>query len=347
VIVRYQDRGAQRLDHGLPTDDWKPDFASLTDKSYRRHPNIIPFGYGEATAGMLKEVSTIPGAAFQFQGGSTTDALQRSVPALLGTLTASARVGELRLPAKVDGFVNVSLPEDHAQRQSSSGGVTGWKPVGPRRDWPPSSSRPVGPSGQTAAAGGEGEGGAGDPYAYDKVPPARRRYLKGQYPASVPLGRPFILLVSIVLEGPASAALKHFDVPPEGRDVLVAAHAPGLRLLGDQRLTVHVPHDGGSEPVMFELRADAPGPRSVSVTARLGGSYLGELLIDITVERDRLAGPHREVLAEIATEPAEGAVSLVVRYDPIQKVYRFEFRDEDNPEEVTSNLAYEPGPPEP
>ena len=342
--MRHQDRGAQRLDHGLPTDDWKPDFASLTDKSYRRHPNIIPFGYGEATAGMLKEVSTIPGAAFQFQGGSTTDALQRSVPALLGTLTASARVGELRLPAKVDGFVNVSLPEDHAQRQSSSGGVTGWKPVGPRRDWPPSSSRPVGPSGQTAAAGGEGEGGAGDPYAYDKVPPARRRYLKGQYPASVPLGRPFILLVSIVLEGPASAALKHFDVPPEGRDVLVAAHAPGLRLLGDQRLTVHVPHDGGSEPVMFELRADAPGPRSVSVTARLGGSYLGELLIDITVERDRLAGPHREVLAEIATEPAEGAVSLVVRYDPIQKVYRFEFRDEDNPEEVTSNLAYEPGP---
>jgi CHAT domain len=37
-------------------------------------------------------------------------------------------------------------------------------------------------------------------------------------------------------------------------------------------------------------------------------------------------------------------VGLVVRYDPIQKAYRFEFRDEDNPDEVTSNLAYEPGP---
>ena len=37
-------------------------------------------------------------------------------------------------------------------------------------------------------------------------------------------------------------------------------------------------------------------------------------------------------------------MSLVVRYDPGQNAYRFEFRDEDNPDEVTSNLAYDPGP---
>ena len=95
---------------------------------------------------------------------------------------------------------------------------------------------------------------------------------------------------------------------------------------------------------MFELRADVPGLQSVSVTAWLGGSYLGELLVEITAERERRPGPHRDVLAEIDTEPTDGAVSLVVRYDPIQKAYRFEFRDEDNPREVTSHLAYEPGP---
>ena len=95
---------------------------------------------------------------------------------------------------------------------------------------------------------------------------------------------------------------------------------------------------------MFELRADAPGPRSVSVTAWLGGSYLGELLVDIKAEHDRPAGTHQDVLADITTEHTEGAVSLVVRFDPRQNTYRFEFRDEDNPEEVTSNLAYEPGP---
>jgi len=174
---------------------------------------------------------------------------------------------------------------------------------------------------------------------------ARRRYLKGQCPESIPVGEPFSLLGSIVLEGgPASAWLKPFDVPPEGRDVLLVVHAPGLRLLGRQRQTVHVPADGDSEPVMFELRADVPGMRRVSVTAWLGGSYLGELLVEITAERDRQPGPLRDVLTQMAMEAADGAVSLVVRYEPAQKVYRFEFRDEDNPDEVTSQLAYEPGP---
>lgn len=158
------------------------------------------------------------------------------------------------------------------------------------------------------------------------------------------MGKSFSLLARIVSSGPASAMLKAFDVPPQGRNVLLVVHAPGLRLLGDQRLTAHVPAEGDSEPVMFELRADEPGPRSVSVTAWLGGSYLGELIVEITAEHGREPGPHRDVFAEIATEPTEGAVALVVRYDSRQQAYRFEFRDEDNPDEVTSHLAYDPKP---
>jgi hypothetical protein len=172
----------------------------------------------------------------------------------------------------------------------------------------------------------------------------RSRYLKGQCPESIPVGEPFSLLVSIVLSGPASVRLKAFDVPPEGRDVLLVLHAPGLRLLGHQRMTIHVPPEGDSEPVMFELQANTPGPRSISVTAWIDGSYLGELLIEISVGGNPPHGTNRDVLAEITMEPANGAVSLVVHYDPRQNIYRFEFRDEDNPEEVTSNLAYEPGP---
>ena len=159
------------------------------------------------------------------------------------------------------------------------------------------------------------------------------------------MGKPFSLLASIVLAaGAGNAELEPFDVPPEGRDVLLVVHALGLRLLGDQRQIVHVPANRDSRPVMFELRADAPGLRPVSITAWIGGSYLGELVVEITAERDRPAGPHRDVLAEISMEPTEGAVSLVVRYDPAQNAYRFEFHDEDNPDEVMSNLAYEPGP---
>jgi hypothetical protein len=133
----------------------------------------------------------------------------------------------------------------------------------------------------------------------------RRRYLKGQCPESIPVGEPFSLLASIVLARDG-AGLKTFDVPPEGRDVLLVVHAPGLRLLGHQRLKVHVPADKDSEPVMFELRADAPGSCRVSVTAWLGGSYLGELLVEITAERDRPHTQQRDVLAEISTEPADG-----------------------------------------
>jgi hypothetical protein len=34
----------------------------------------------------------------------------------------------------------------------------------------------------------------------------------------------------------------------------------------------------------------------------------------------------------------------MVRRDPRENAYRFEFRDADNPAEVTSHLAFEPGP---
>jgi hypothetical protein len=168
----------------------------------------------------------------------------------------------------------------------------------------------------------------------------------GQCQESVPVGKPFSLLASIVLAsaGPVSAQLGPFYVPAPGQDVLLVIHAPGLQILSDQQQTVHVPAAGDSRPVRFELRADTPGPLVVSVTAWIKGSYLGELLIEIAAEHDRPPGPHREVLAKIDTEPTEGAVSLVVRYDPQQQAYRFEFRDEDNPGEVTSNLAYDPAP---
>ena len=182
-------------------------------------------------------------------------------------------------------------------------------------------------------------------------PPVGSRYLRAQCPETVPLGKPFSLLVRIALASggvgasPDGLALKPFDVPPEGQDVLLVVHAPGLRLLRDDHQIVHVPVSGDSEPVMFELRADAPGPCRVQITAWIGGSYLGDLLVEITAERDsRSGGPHRDVLTQITTEPTEGAVSMVVRYDPAQQAYRFEFRDEDNPDEVTSNLAYDPGP---
>ena len=92
-----------------------------------------------------------------------------------------------------------------------------------------------------------------------------------------------------------------FAVDPRRGPVGVAAVEVDLQLLGRRRMNVRVPADKDSEPVMFELRADTPGPRPVSVTAWLGGSYLGELLVEVTAEQGRPAGTNRDVLAQMFT----------------------------------------------
>jgi MFS family permease len=199
--------------------------------------------------------------------------------------------------------------------------------------------------GAAPRGGGDAGGFSGRGAASGGDPPVSRRYLVGQCQETVPVGKPFSLLASIVLaERPLSAELDPFGVPPEGRDVLLVMYAPGLQLLSDQQQKIHVPAERDSRPARFELCADTAGPVSMSITAWIGGNNLGELRVEITAERDRSPGPQREVFTEITTEPAEGAVSLVVRYDPVQQAYRFEFRDEDYPDEVHSNLAYDPAP---
>jgi serine/threonine protein kinase len=191
--------------------------------------------------------------------------------------------------------------------------------------------------------GDSGRSGPGDSGQEHGGEGSNRRYLLARCPDVVAVGKPFSVLASIIrAEASAAVPLMPFSVPPEGQDILLVLHAPGLRLLGDQRITVHVPATADSHPVMFELRADEEGPRSISITAWLGGTYLGELLVGVNADRGQVGARHREFRSEIDGESSEGAVSLVVRYDPGLNAYRFEFRDEDNPGEVVSRLSFEP-----
>jgi uncharacterized protein YegL len=103
------------LTDGQPTDErgqlsdaWKPEFAALVESSYRRHPHVVPFGYGGATAAVVTELATIPGAAYLANDTKTADALKKIMAALLNTLVASARDNALRLPTQVEGFIQVS-----------------------------------------------------------------------------------------------------------------------------------------------------------------------------------------------------------------------------------------------
>lgn len=176
----------------------------------------------------------------------------------------------------------------------------------------------------------------------------RPRHLVGKCPDGVGVGEPFSVLVSVVESTfqsfQSDSRLKRFAVGASGEDVLLVLHAPGYTVLGPHRQTVHVPFRGDSEPVMFELRANAPGPGRMTFTAWLKGTYLGEL--EVETQTEPTYGGHVTRTTSTVIEPSavEGMVSLVVRYDPAQNTYRFEFRDEDNPEEVTSHLAYDPGP---
>ena len=89
-----------------------------------------------------------------------------------------------------------------------------------------------------ARSGGLPDGGGGS---------LGRRYLLARCPDVVPVGKPFSLLASIIQDNAGAAVqLQPFSVPAEGRDILLVLNAPGLWLLGDQRLTIHVPAAGDS-----------------------------------------------------------------------------------------------------
>jgi hypothetical protein len=158
------------------------------------------------------------------------------------------------------------------------------------------------------STGDQGSGPPANPGSGGGSPP--RRYLHCRCQDVVLVGRPFSLLASITSDAVRTprtgAALLPFTGPA---DVTLVLHAPGLRLLGDQHGTVRVPADGDSDPVRFELLADTEGSWTISVTAWLGGSCLGELVIDVTADRDRTVGLHREYRSEIDPAPAEGAPS--------------------------------------
>ena len=190
-----------------------------------------------------------------------------------------------------------------------------------------------------AGDGPAGGGGAGPEVT--GLPPVRR-YLLGRFPDTVRPGQIFSLLVSVVRSG--GAPLKPFEVPAGGRRLVLIVDAPGLRVLEDHRQAVLVPPGGDSEPVKFDLVGDDPGPRKVSVTAWDGGTYIGELAVEVSVERDGQSRPDRTAISEAREERTDGEVTLLVRYDRHQAAYRFEFIDVDYPDEVTSQLVYDPGP---
>ncbi|MFD3308177.1 hypothetical protein [Streptomyces sp. NPDC058694] len=101
------------LTDGIPTDKpagiWQRDLDSLRDPTFKAHPNIITYGFGDAREVVLRRISTLAAYLADDEGGHTAEALGAALSSLLNSLVASARVRQLQVPEEVKGYKTVDL----------------------------------------------------------------------------------------------------------------------------------------------------------------------------------------------------------------------------------------------
>jgi hypothetical protein len=153
---------------------------------------------------------------------------------------------------------------------------------------------------------GNGGGGVGEHPAEDD-PPAR--FLTGSLPERAPAGARITLLAQVTLAARgSSAAMKAFPVSRSGAVVTITVAAPGLLPLGDLEGDLTVPFAQDSDPVRFGFHTGPPGLHSVQVRAFAGGTCLGELTLEISVEAGATleqGRPRTAPLTDLAAEPGE------------------------------------------
>ncbi|MET9965208.1 CHAT domain-containing protein [Streptomyces sp. NPDC006356] len=151
------------------------------------------------------------------------------------------------------------------------------------------------------------------PQADASLPEERR--LVAELAEQAAPGREVPLHVQVTLgRGRTGAPLRPFDIPPQGARLHITVHAPGLVALGDlqQELTVYPGRD--SDVVRFGLRTAATGLHRVTARAFRGGTFLGEVHCQISVED---GGPTRDgrtqtaLLPSMAFEPGEVTLQVL------------------------------------
>lgn len=95
-------------EHGHVTESWRPAYHALVDPAWGRHPNVVPFGFGDATVEIIRQVATNPAAAFLAVDQGRSDALKAVFATLLRTLVASAQNSALKLPPELNGLVTAN-----------------------------------------------------------------------------------------------------------------------------------------------------------------------------------------------------------------------------------------------
>ncbi|MEU6812967.1 VWA domain-containing protein [Streptomyces sp. NPDC046831] len=101
------------LTDGLPTDkpsgSWKRDLDALQDRSWKPRPNIITYGFGDASESVLSTIATAAAYIAEDGDGDNGAALAEAMESLLNSLVASARVQSLQIPEEVEGYRTLPL----------------------------------------------------------------------------------------------------------------------------------------------------------------------------------------------------------------------------------------------
>jgi CHAT domain-containing protein len=168
----------------------------------------------------------------------------------------------------------------------------------------------------------------------------RPRYLHAELVERVETGRPLSLFVSIMTEREGTAAtLKGFEIPAAGATVTVTVSSAGLIPRGDMEADIEVPADGDSERHRFAFTAGPVGLQKVKVEAYRGGTHLGTVLLEVSVERNPAVAESRVRVAELSSVAFEpGEVTLQVRRG-LNGDYRFQLLGDALYPDVTSVIG--------
>ena len=153
------------------------------------------------------------------------------------------------------------------------------------------------------------------------VGPEPDRYLVGEMQNRVRAGAELSLIVSITTESPgpglAAAPLPGLLTGYKTDHVtLVVRPDAGLQALGELQQTVIVPPRVDSQPVRFAFRARAVGLSRIRLTSWLGGTFLAELRLEVSVEPEEPMADNQRRSVPIGVMQADpGEVTLQVHSD--------------------------------
>ena len=155
---------------------------------------------------------------------------------------------------------------------------------------------------------------------YPMPPPDPARVLVAQLPAQVPVAAEVSLLVrvsEVPVAATATTELRGLILDPDGTQVTVVVQAPHeLVPLLPLEQVILVPETGDSPPARFAFQARGAGLHRLTATAWAGGTFLGELGLELSVADSGPAvdAPARWAgIADLAARPGE--VTLQVRFD--------------------------------